>query len=394
MTMDKRRRRFLKSVPVMGAVLAGFPAINFRRYRLFNNSAREYSDRAIRLLQEAIVVDLLGSFLDGITKRNGRTLEDLWFLKPSQFTEEDYRAVKASGIDLFAFGELPDNPLGFLERTAQLNGFIASNSHFIERIDCKRKLSDLNGSDKIGLMISYQDSSHFEELGDVDKYYALGQRISQITYNPANKLGCGAFVGDDTGLTEYGAQVIKRMNAVGMAVDLSHCGDKTTLDGISASKKTVLFTHASCRALNPGYPRSKTDEAIVKMAQKGGVVGIPVIRFMLKPDEPVTVQDFLDHIDHVVRLAGVEHVGIGSDAELLSEDFLPLEVRKSRVTGADPKYRTHSNDQFLICVEGIDHPLRMFDIAEGLITRGYTDEQIKMILGGNFVRALNDIFID
>jgi membrane dipeptidase len=201
-------------------------------------------------------------------------------------------------------------------------------------------------------------------------------------------------VDNDTGLTDFGAQVIERMNTLGMAVDLSHCGDRTTLDGIEASRKTVLFTHASCRALNPGYPRSKTDEAILKLAATGGVMGIPVIRFMLKPDEPVTIEHFLDHIDHVVRLAGIEHVGIGSDAELLSEDYYPLEYRKRRLTGADPKYRTHSNDKYLICVEGIDHPKRMFDIVEGLIARDYTDEQIKMVMGGNFVRALNDIFVD
>jgi hypothetical protein len=100
-----------------------------------------------------------------------------------------------------------------------------------------------------------------------------------------------------------------------MTVDLSDCADRTTLDGIAASTKPPVFTHAAARALMPGYPRCKTDEAIRALAAKGGVIGIGFIRFMIRPEPPVTVEHVVDHVEHVIRLVGPEHVGIGSDLE-------------------------------------------------------------------------------
>ena len=392
--MKVTRRKALKTVTLAGAAAVGFPGINLNRYRLYRGSQREYSARAIGLLQEATVVDMLGGFLDELDKRGVQSLPDLWFSKPGSFSEEDYRTVRDSGIDLFAFGELFDEPEEYLERMAQLNGFIASNSGYLARIDCKRSLDGLAASGKIGVLISFQDSSHFREIGDVDRYYTLGQRVSQLTYNGANAIGCGAFEDNDTGLTEYGARVIERMESVGMGVDLSHCGDRTTLDALGAVSRVTLFTHAACRGLNPGYARAKSDEAIRKMAATGGVIGMPVLRFMLRDREPVTIEHFLDQIDYVARLVGIEHVGVGSDATLRSEDAYPLEWRNRRLETAPAKYKTHTNDDYLICVEGINHPQRAFDMAEGFIGRGYGDDDIKMVLGANFVRALREIFKD
>ena len=110
------------------------------------------------------------------------------------------------------------------------------------------------------------------------------------------------------------------MNALGMAVDISHCADKTTLDAIEASQKPVLITHANCRALMKTSPRCKSDAAIRKMAAKGGVMEITMVRFFVGAADMVTIEDVLDHIDHVVHLAGVEHVSIGTDVDLDGRD--------------------------------------------------------------------------
>ena len=110
---------------------------------------------------------------------------------------------------------------------------------------------------------------------------------------------------------------MKRMEKVGMGVDVSHCADQTTLDALDAAEKPTLFTHATCRALIPGHMRAKTDEAIRKMAKTGGVMGIAFIRFMVRNQEPVNTAHVLDHFDYVRKLVGVEYLAVGSDLDVV-----------------------------------------------------------------------------
>jgi membrane dipeptidase len=241
-------------------------------------------------------------------------------------------------------------------------------------------------------MLTMQDSSHFRSPADVDTFFALGQRLSQLTYNFNNKIGSGFLEERDGGLSVFGRGIMARMEQVGMAVDVSHCGDRTTLEAIEASAAPVLATHASCRTLIPGYPRAKTDEAIRKIAAGGGVIGVPMLRFMLRDREPVTLEHFLDHVDHVVSVAGIEHVGIGSDQGLITEDDEAIEERRRRLEQAPAEYRVHSSAEWLIGVERLNHARRTFDVAEGLLRRGYSEADAARVLGGNFVRALCEIF--
>jgi membrane dipeptidase len=177
------------------------------------------------------------------------------------------------------------------------------------------------------------------------------------------------------------------MNKLGMAVDLSHCGDRTTLDGCELSKKPVLITHSNCRALNP-HPRCKTDEAIRKMAASGGVMGITGVRMFVSGSEPTTIANVLDHYDHVAKLVGVEHLGVGSDIGLDGYDALPPAVRDKLHASYKASYGFRGKDD----IEGLDHPKRTFDLTEGLIRRGYSDAHIEQILGGNFKRVLAEIW--
>ena len=163
------------------------------------------------------------------------------------------------------------------------------------------------------------------------------------------------------------------MNEVGMAVDVSHCGDQTTMDAFELSKSPVLVTHSNCRALVPGHPRSKTDEAIKRMAAQGGVMGITAVRNFVTNEEPTTIENYVDHIDHVVKLVGIEHVGIGTDSDIDGYDDLPPEAYKKLKAGYKSKYAFREK----IDIEGMDHPKKMFDLAEVLIRRGYSNENIK-----------------
>ena len=107
-----------------------------------------------------------------------------------------------------------------------------------------------------------------------------------------------------------------------MLIDVSHCGDRTTLDGIALSSGPIAITHSNCRALAQN-PRNKTDEAIRALAAKGGVMGITGVRNFVRTTEPTNVGHIVDHIEHVARLVGIEHVGIGSDADLNGYDDMP-----------------------------------------------------------------------
>ncbi|WP_348747261.1 dipeptidase [Tenacibaculum sp. 190524A02b] len=352
----------------------------------------DYSKKTVQLVKEASCIDMLSSYKDFFHKRNNIPLSNHWSSIPNSFTREDHSFVMNCGVNVFGWGSMKPTYESMLQFIADQNSIIASNPDYFLRIDTKKRLESVNKSGKIGMLITNQNSNHFRTLDDIKMFYGLGQRVSQLTYNDKNRLGCGAFVEKDTGITNYGKQVVQRMNEVGMAVDVSHCGDKTTLDAIGSSSKPVLITHGACRALAKGVTRAKTNEAIKALAKSGGVIGIPILRFMISNNEPVTIDHFFNHIDHIIQMVGVEHVGIGSDQGLYTEDYGEKSWRKLRLENAPSKYQTHTNKDFLLTIEKLNHPYRIYDIAEGLIKKGYTDEHVKMVLGNNFKRVLIEIF--
>jgi len=246
------------------------------------------------------------------------------------------------------------------------------SSRWFVRVDCAADLAGAKASGKIGIILGMQDANHLRNLDDLDAFYKMGQRLTQLTYNSGNRLGAGCKA-TDHGLTEFGHAVVTRMNTLGMAIDVSHCGEKTTLEAIEASKKPVLITHSNCKALAPGVARCKTDAAIVAAAKKGGVIGLTGVRRFVRATDPVTMDDLLDHFDHVVKIAGVEHVGLGSDTDLDGRD-------------------KHGAAPMLYDIAGLQGVERVHQLADGLIMRGYTDEQIGLVLGGNFERALTAIW--
>jgi membrane dipeptidase len=154
------------------------------------------------------------------------------------------------------------------------------------------------------------------------------------------------------------------MNEAGMAIDVSHCGPRTTLDALEASCRPVLITHSNCAALVPGQRRCKSDEVIYRMARNGGVIGITGIRAFVRRGEPVHVSHLVDHFEHVARLVGIEHAGLGcdTDVDVGGRSVIP------------------------------DATKRVFDLTEELIRRGFSDHSIGLLLGGNFLRALRQIW--
>jgi membrane dipeptidase len=268
------------------------------------------------------------------------------------------------------------------------NGFIARHTDQLMRVDDAQSIDTAKSSGKIGIILGVQNSEHFRTADDVDRFYQLGQRVSLLTYNSRNLIGNGSTERRDDGISDFGVQIIERMNKVGMAVDTAHCGDKTTLDAFELSKVPVLITHSNCRALNPNHPRCKTDEAIRKMAEKGGVMGITGVRNFVAPKEPTNIETVLDHFDYVAKLVGVEHVGVGSDYDLDGYDAMPEDYKKW-LRGL---YKSSYGFRDKMDTDGFNHYKRMFDLTDGLIPRGYSDADIGLILGGNFRRVLGQIW--
>lgn len=299
-------------------------------------------------------------------------LLDHWQQAPGAFTARDFGKLRSSGIDVFHPAVALESSRSHAETRAwfqKWNTFIGRYPEYFVRVNRPAELIGAKRQGRIGIILGMQDANHLRNVDDVDAFYSMGQRLTQLTYNSQNPLGTGCKVSADTGLTPFGVDVVARMNAVGMAIDVSHCGQRTSLDAITASNKPVLITHSNCRALAPGVARCKPDEVIRAAARSGGVLGITSVRQFVRSGRhsaAVTLEDVLDHFDHAVKLVGMEHVGIGSDFDL----------------DAHPTYD----------IPGLNHCNRVFELTAGLVRRGYTDAHIGLILGGNFQRALQSIW--
>ena len=374
------------------ALGAAAPAVLRGRYTLFGQTHAQYSARAVQLMESSIVVDLLNQFQFPDFSVRPPKIEQ-WLTLPGTFTADDAVRYRASGITSFSLGAGPGDFNDAIQFCARWNGFLAGYSDWLTRIDKAADFARAKSQRKTGVMLTFQDSTHFRTPADVPVFWGLGQRISQLTYNFNNRIGSGFLEQRDGGLSVFGLSILERMQQTGMAVDVSHCGDQTTLDALAAAKKPVLFTHATARALVPGHLRCKTDEAIQKMAVIGGVMGIAMIRFMVRGTEPVTMEHVLDHVDYVAKLVGIEHVAIGSDLDVAGN---PNAINGG---GFDPRtqpnfsrYQYHEDPDGAITIRGLNHVTRVFDLVEGLIRRGYTDSQIAQILGGNAIRVLSTIW--
>jgi membrane dipeptidase len=292
----------------------------------------------------------------------------------------------ASGINVFHNSIGTGGPSAVedsLEFLAAWQGYAGRNSHVFTLVGRADDLDRAKADKRVAVIMGLQNSEHFRTAADVKRFYRLGQRCSQLTYNAQNLLGSGSTERVDGGVSDFGESIIKAMNEVGMLVDVSHCGDRTTLDAIEISPKPIAITHSNCRALN-NHPRLKTDEAIQKLAAKGGVMGITGVRNFVRDREPTTVEHVVDHIDHVVKLVGIEHVGVGTDSDLNGYDDMPPDQRKKLLEMYKSSYAFRDK----LDTDGFDHPQKIFDLTEALIRRGYSDENITAVLGGNFKRLL------
>ncbi len=369
------RRRTLQAMAGALAVLA-LPEAQGAPAAAAQEPKNKYPTKVLDLVQRSLVIDMLAPLkLDFRPEAYALPLTDA---EAAMFRTCGitgfHNSVGVGGASAY------DDALEFI---AAWSGFAGRNSHVFSLVGKADDLELAKSKQKIAVIMGLQNADEFREPKDVKAFYELGLRCAQLTYNTQNLLGSGSTERVDGGITDYGEKIIKAMNEAGMLVDVSHSGDQTTLDAVEISPKPIAFTHSNCRALN-NHPRLKTDDAIRKLAAKGGVMGITGVRMFVKDKEPTTIEDIVDHIDHVVKLVGIEHVGIGSDCDLMGYDHMPPDQYKQLKAGYKASYAFRDK----IDTDGFDHPRKIYDLTAALIRRGYSDSNIQAVLGGNFRRLL------
>src|SRR5579859_535923 len=345
MSVTVSRRMFLRGT--VSAAMAA-PYILRSPCAVGAQSGTRYPERAVRLVRESTLLDMLNQFLYRTDKED--TLND-WLSKPNAFTASDFRQFADSGVTAVNFGLGASSLHEASELFGRWNSFVLQYPGWLLRIDRASDFANCKATGRFGIIFGLQSSAQFETVDSVDTCYAAGQRISQLGHNFRSAVADGAFEPRDAGVSEFGAKVIERMNTLGMAVDLGHASDRTKLEACELSKAPLILSHGNCRALNRESLRASTDDAIRALARRGGVMGIACIAFMVKDSEPVTVDDVIDHIDHVRDLVGIEHVGIGSDAGIESNDLGAPQILKDMLSKADPRYRVHGTHEVVAGLE-------------------------------------------
>jgi membrane dipeptidase len=236
------------------------------------------------------------------------------------------------------------------------------------------------------------------ELDRIDLLYGFGVRLLGIAYSEANALGSGLKEPRDGGLTVFGRRAVERMNKVGMLIDCSHCGDRTTLDTIEWSELPIVLSHIGARALEDSN-RLAPDEVLEACAAKGGVIGIEAApHTTVSPEHPRhSLESVMDHFEHVRSLVGIDHVTFGPDTVYGDHVGLHdlyaanLSIDESRAqAGSGEAKATASRVEW---VEGLENPTEgSRNLVRMLVKRDYSDDDVAKVMGGNVLRVLERVW--
>lgn len=330
---------------------------------------------------------------------------------PKEFNEEYIQNLRKGGVtvihptipdvECFSLSNVVNDLAGWFQRLRRLEHYNVRLATTVEDI---RKAKREGG---IAVVLGSQGAGFLGlDLSTLDFFARLGMRTMQPTYQQRNQFGDGCGEKTDAGLSNVGVQWVEKMNEVGMVISLSHVGYKTSMDVMEISKDPVVFDHSNLKSLCD-HPRNITEEQIQTCADKGGVIGLCTLGMLLRTDKEVTelgAEDFIDHINHVVELVGVDHVGIGLD---LAEGHYqtPEEVveARRRFPGLGSPARRKIEDEFLksgrdklyfyeVHMPWLKNASEAPIITEALVATGYSDQDLEKILGGNFLRVFEKVW--
>ncbi len=257
-----------------------------------------------------------------------------------------------------------------------------------------RTVADIHAAKRegrTGISIGWQNTSPIEDrLQDIGIFKDLGVGIMQLTYNTQNYSGAGYLELTDSGLTGFGREVVHEMNRAGVLCDLSHVGEKTSFDTIAWSKQPVAISHVLPRALHD-VPRNKTDALLKACADRGGIIGISLFAPGLRAGNDATVEDYIDAMEHVIALVGEDHVGLGADFSLDHPRPGPYQVYASRDKGT-ARNLTEFATAKINKPRGIQRIHEMPHITAAMVRRGWSEQTILNLLGGNWLRLLERVW--
>lgn len=316
------------------------------------------------------------------------------------WTPEHLSDVRASGltcahVTIEPVGTTPtDTAFTAAVRTiAAMEREIETHPDTFARIRTVADIAAAGRAKRTGLIYGFQDGVAFEtDLDRLTDLHYFGIRIIQPTYNRRNLLGDGCLEPANAGLSRAGFEAIERMNTLGILVDLSHCGRQTAADAIRTSKKPVAFTHTGCFAL-AAHPRNRTDEELRAVANTGGVCGIYFMPYLSGGRQP-TASDVIRHLEHMIDVAGEDHVSIGTDGTISPavldqayKDAFARNVRERRAAGIGA---ADENETGYLFANELNTPRRFETLAAMLADRGHSDARIEKILGRNLLRVFAD----
>src|SRR5579862_9477500 len=296
------------------AVLAGAAASTLLPRRLFAQndvaSVPSVSEQAAKLYSSALILDC----------NCAPPLEEKLPLPQS-----DLDMARNCGVNVLKFSLAGINE-GFADTVddiAWVQQLIEVHPAYFMQVRVPADMQRAKSDGKMGIILSFESADMLEgKVERLELFRHLGVRVMQLSYNRKSPFAAGVMEPDGGGLTPLGHDAVKKMNELGIAVDLSHANAQTTADAIAASSKPVIMSHAGCAAIHP-HPRNKTDEQLRALADKGGVMGIYDLPYLAASPKQPTVDDYMAHMEHAIKIMGEDHVGVGSDASIQPFDTSP-----------------------------------------------------------------------
>ena len=309
-------------------------------------------------------------------------------------------AIRQRRIDLVSatigpVGNGPDRYRDSVEGLAAWDRLIAEHSTLLAKVESAADIRAARAAGKVGLIYNFQDTTPLEaDAAKVDTFATLGVKMIQLTYNKRNLAGDGCLESANAGLSDFGREVIGRINRAKVLLDLSHAGQRTQAEGIAASSASPAITHSGCRAL-VDLPRNTQDAEMRALADKGGVFGLYLMPFLRAGGQPGR-EDLLRHLDHAVNICGEDHVGIGTDGPLLGYEINDEMRAEHRRFFEDRQRRGiaapgEAADVFNL-VEGYNSADRYDRMAADLRGRGWSTTRIEKVLGNNWVRLFGEVW--
>jgi membrane dipeptidase len=343
------------------------------------------------LLRDVTIVNALGGLEDPNHPDTGPAV-----ITPRILADAHASGEAAVNVTLGYVSGPEKDPYAYtLADVAHWDGLVGDHSADLLKVLSVADIHRARREHKIGVIFGFQNAAMVgNDAGRADVFAARGVKVIQLTYNPANQLGGGSMAPETMGLTPLGREVIDRLNARRVMVDLSHSGRQTCLDAARYSRQPISINHTGCRAL-VDLPRNKSDEELRLVAERGGFVGIYFMPFLSRTGH-ARAADVIAHIEHALQVCGEDHVGIGTDGGTTPVDDLEAyaaDLRKEheqRVAqgvaapgeGAD----THP------FVDDLRGPGQFRRLAHLLSARGHSETRIAKILGGNFIRYAGEVW--